>query len=262
MTDKNYSITPLTDVLERLLGPDGCPWDKKQDHHSLRRNLLEETHEVIETIDNNDYTHMKEELGDLLLQIVFHAKIAENEGYFNFNDVVEGITAKLIRRHPHIFADNGETDAESVLKNWEQIKLEEKGGQENASIMSTLPPTLPALLQAEKVQEKARRVGFDFADRNEAFAKIDEEIEELRTADDDEFAQEIGDLLFSVVNVARFAHVDAEEALKLTVNKFIKRFQYMEMKARLDKLPLASYTIQELDAFWQEAKMVLNENRQ
>ncbi len=255
MENKPYDIMPLITIMEQLLGPDGCPWDKEQTHHSLKRNLLEETHEVIETIDNEDFSHLKEELGDLLLQIVFHTQLAEKEGHFDFNEVVTAICDKLVRRHPHIFAQTGQTDSDTVLKNWEQIKLQEKGGPEKATIMSDLPPTLPALLQAEKVQEKARRVGFDWTDVAGAWQKVAEEIEELKQAQDSSaMTEELGDVLFSLVNVSRFLHIDAEEALKMTVKKFIKRFNHMEAKAMLDKKPLASYTIEELDEFWDEAK--------
>ena len=184
----NYDITPLTDVMAALLGENGCPWDKEQTHESLRKNLLEESHEVIEAIDTNDMEHLKEELGDLLLQIVFHAKLAEQEGAFNFNDVVESITAKMIRRHPHIFADVKADDAEAVLTNWEAIKKQEKAEkgiteqEEPASIMSKLPPTLPALMKAEKVQQKAHRVGFDWDDIEGPKAKIAEEVAEIDDA--------------------------------------------------------------------------------
>lgn len=255
MTDKAYSIEPLMEVMDKLLGPDGCPWDKKQDHHTLRRNLLEEAHEVVETIDSDDMVHMKEELGDLLLQVVFHAKIAENDGDFDFNEVVQGIADKLIRRHPHIFGTIGPVDADTVMTNWEQIKLQEKGAGEEASIMSALPPTLPALMQAEKVQNKAHRVGFDWTDVSGAWAKVEEELAELTQAEThEELTDELGDVLFSVVNVARFLEVDAEEALKGSVQKFVRRFQQMEAKAGLDKKPLSSYTIEELEALWRQAK--------
>ena len=157
------TVKPLTDVMNTLLGDHGCPWDKGQTHESLRKNLLEEAHEVIEAIDSHDMDHLKEELGDVLLQVVFHAKLAEQEGAFNLQDVVKAITAKMIRRHPYIFADVKADDAETVLTNWEEIKKQEKAGKPEAqSIMSKLPPTLPALMKAEKVQQKAHRVGFDW----------------------------------------------------------------------------------------------------
>lgn len=251
-----YSIEPLMKVMGRLLGPDGCPWDKKQDHHSLRKNLLEEAHEVIETIDNGDMVHMKEELGDLLLQIVFHAQIAEANGYFDWNDVVDGISEKLIRRHPHIFADAEVLDAQGVLANWEQIKLQEKDPDDEQSIMSKMPPTLPALMQAYKIQDKAHRVGFDWPDITGPWSKIYEELQELEEAraGNGDVKKELGDVLFSVVNVARFLSIDSEEALKASNQVFVQRFKYLEAKAKLDKKTLAGYTIEELDQWWAESK--------
>ena len=259
-----YDVTPLTDVMEALLGENGCPWDKEQTHDSLRKNLLEESHEVIEAIDTNDMDHLKEELGDLLLQIVFHAKLAEQEGAFNFNDVVESITAKMIRRHPHIFADVKADDAEAVLTNWEAIKKQEKAEkgiteqEEPASIMSKLPPTLPALMKAEKVQQKAHRVGFDWDDVGDAFQKIHEEVDELMEAywkgDHGNIQEEIGDLIFAVVNVARFLKVDPEEALNFTSDKFIRRFGYVEEQAIKAGTRPEEMTLEEMDKLWNDAK--------
>lgn len=253
MDDK---IKPLTDVMEQLLGENGCPWDKEQTHQTLRKNLLEESHEVIEAIDKQDMALLREELGDLLLQIVFHAKLAEQEGAFNFNDVVEGITSKMVRRHPHIFANRQAENAEAVLRNWEEIKKQEKGKAEQASIMTDLPPTLPALLKAEKVQQKAHRVGFDWEDIRGPWEKITEEMDEIKQALDGNgnIEEEIGDLLFSVVNVARFLHVDPERALTMTTNKFIMRFKAMERKIILDKRSFGDYTVKELDRLWEETK--------
>ena len=261
-----YDVTPLTDVMEALLGENGCPWDKEQTHDSLRKNLLEESHEVIEAIDTNDMEHLKEELGDLLLQIVFHAKLAEQEGAFNFNDVVESITEKMIRRHPHIFADVKADDAEAVLTNWEAIKKQEKAEkgiteqEEPASIMSKLPPTLPALMKAEKVQQKAHRVGFDWDDIEGPKAKIAEEVAEIddaiaaNGAGSSKVEEEVGDLLFSAVNLARFAKVDPEQALNRSVEKFVNRFRAMERKIMLDKKDFGNYTVEELDILWEKSK--------
>lgn len=262
----NYDVTPLTDVMEALLGENGCPWDKEQTHDSLRKNLLEESHEVIEAIDANDMEHLKEELGDLLLQIVFHAKLAEQEGAFNFNDVVESITAKMIRRHPHIFSDVKADDAEAVLTNWEAIKKQEKAEKgiaepaEASSIMSKLPPTLPALMKAEKVQQKAHRVGFDWDDIEGPKAKIAEEVAEIDAAiletglGSSKVEEEVGDLLFSAVNLSRFAKVDPEQALNRSVDKFVNRFRAMERKIMLDKKDFGNYTVEELDIFWEQSK--------
>ena len=267
----NYDITPLTDVMETLLGENGCPWDKEQTHESLRKNLLEESHEVIEAIDSNDMEHLKEELGDLLLQIVFHAKLAEQEGAFNLNDVVQSITDKMIRRHPHIFADVKADDAEAVLTNWEAIKKQEKaakgiGEQAATSIMGKLPPTLPALMKAEKVQQKAHRVGFDWDSIEGPKAKIIEEIAEIDEAivqsgvGSVKVEEEVGDLLFSAVNLARFAKVDPEQALNRSVDKFVNRFCAMERKIVLDKKDFGNYTVKELDILWEKSKAEESKN--
>lgn len=257
------TVKPLTDVMNTLLGDHGCPWDKGQTHESLRKNLLEEAHEVIEAIDSHDMDHLKEELGDVLLQVVFHAKLAEQEGAFNLQDVVEAITAKMIRRHPHIFADVEADDAETVLTNWEEIKKQEKAGQPEAqSIMSKLPPTLPALMKAEKVQQKAHRVGFDWDSIEGPKAKIGEELAEIDAAlaGDGDVEEEIGDLLFSAVNLARFAKVDPEQALNRSVQKFIDRFRAMEAKIMLDKKEFAQYTVEELDVLWEACKAEKEKN--
>lgn len=259
-----YDVKPLTDVMNTLLGENGCPWDKEQTHDSLRKNLLEESHEVIEAIDCKDMEHLKEELGDLLLQIVFHAKLAEQAGQFNFNDVVNVITQKMIRRHPHIFSNVKADDAETVLSNWEAIKKQEKAGQpEENSIMSKLPPTLPALMKAEKVQQKAHRVGFDWEDMEGPKDKIREELAEIDAAlaGDGDVEEEVGDLLFSAVNLARFAKVDPEQALNRAVQKFVTRFRAMEQKIMLDKKAFDNYTVEELDILWEKSKAEEKNNR-
>ena len=261
-----YNVKPITDVMNTLLGENGCPWDKEQTHESLRKNLLEEAHEVVEAIDSNDMVHLKEELGDVLLQVVFHAKLAEQEGQFNLNDVVDAITEKMIRRHPHIFADVKADDAETVLTNWEEIKKKEKAGKgetESKSIMNKLPPTLPALMKAEKVQQKAHRVGFDWDDIEGPKAKIVEELDEIDAAmrGDGDVEEEVGDLLFSAVNLARFAKVDPEQALNRSVQKFVTRFQAMEAKIMLDKKEFAQYTLEELDEIWDACKAEMKKNQ-
>lgn len=254
--EKKYDITPLSDCLETLLGPEGCSWDREQTHQSIRQNFLEEAHEVVETIDQNDFPHMQEELGDVLLQVLFHSMIAEKNGEFTFEDVVEGITKKMIRRHPHVFGEKSAKDAEEVLSNWEAIKLAEHKADAEKSIMTKLPPTLPALMRAEKVQEKARRVGFDWENSDGAWQKVYEELDELKKAiaHEDNVQEELGDVLFSVVNIARFTKIDAETALKGTTDKFIRRFKYLEKKACEEKRELSSYSLSELDQWWNEAK--------
>lgn len=252
-----YDVTPLTDVMQTLLGENGCPWDKEQTHETLRKNLLEESHEVIEAIDAHDMEHLKEELGDVLLQIVFHAQLAEKEGAFNFNDVVATVTEKMIRRHPHIFADVKADNAEEVLANWEEIKKKEKGDKpESKSIMSKLPPTLPALMKAEKVQQKAHRVGFDWDSIEGPKEKIREELQEIdqAIAGNGDVEDEVGDLLFSAVNLARFVQVDPEQALNRSVQKFVRRFCAVESKIMLDKKDFGNYTVKELDVLWESCK--------
>lgn len=258
-----YDVKPITDVMNTLLGENGCPWDKEQTHESLRKNLLEEAHEVVEAIDCNDMEHLKEELGDVLLQVVFHARLAEQEGHFNFNDVVIAITEKMIRRHPHIFADVQADNAEAVLTNWEEIKKKEKAGKPEAqSVMSKLPPTLPALMKAEKVQQKAHRVGFDWDDIEGPKAKIVEELGEIDAAmaGSGDVEAEVGDLLFSAVNLARFAKVDPEQALNRSVQKFTDRFRAMEAKIMLDKKDFSQYTLKELDEIWDICKIEMKKN--
>ena len=258
-----YDVKPITDVMNTLLGENGCPWDKEQTHESLRKNLLEEAHEVVEAIDCNDMEHLKEELGDVLLQVVFHARMAEQEGHFNFNDVVIAITEKMIRRHPHIFADVQADNAEAVLTNWEEIKKNEKAGKPEAqSVMSKLPPTLPALMKAEKVQQKAHRVGFDWDDIEGPKAKIVEELGEIDAAmaGSGDVEEEVGDLLFSAVNLARFAKVDPEQALNRSVQKFTDRFRAMEAKIMLDKKDFSQYTLKELDEIWDICKIEMKKN--
>ncbi len=264
-----YDVKPITDVMNTLLGEHGCPWDKEQTHDSLRKNLLEEAHEVIEAIDCNDMEHLKEELGDVLLQVVFHAKLAEQEGHFNFNDVVEAISEKMIRRHPHIFGDAQADDAETVLTNWEEIKKQEKAKKASAdnkeevqSIMSKLPPTLPALMKAEKVQQKAHRVGFDWDSIDGPKAKIVEELDEIDAAmvGDGDVEEEVGDLLFSAVNLARFAKVDPEQALNRSVQKFVDRFRAMEAKVALGEKDINQYTLKELDEIWDICKIEMKKS--
>ena len=256
-TKDKYTFDDLVEIVSLLRAPGGCPWDREQTHQSIKKNLIEEGYELIEAIDGGNPEKIADESGDLLLQVVFHAKLAEQEQAFNFNDVVEAITQKMIRRHPHIFSDVAADDAETVLANWEEIKKREKAGQPEAnSIMSKLPPTLPALLKAEKVQQKAHRVGFDWDDMQGPKDKIQEELAEIdaAVAGNGDLEEEIGDLLFSVVNLSRFVNVDPEQALNRSVQKFVDRFQAMEAKIMLDKKAFDNYTVEELDILWEKSK--------
>ena len=245
----------LVEVMKRLRGENGCPWDKKQNHKSLKPYLIEETYEVISAIDKGDDEELKEELGDLLLQIVFHAQIASEEGRFTIDDVAQTIVDKLIRRHPHVFGDVKVNGAEEVLQNWEKIKKDEG----KSSIFDGVPDGLPALLKARRVQEKAKRVGFDWDNIGGTLDKVEEEFKELRNAIEsgskEDIEEEFGDLLFSLVNVSRFLGIDAEDALRKTIDKFMKRFRLLEEKVkRQGDKELENHTLEELDKIWDEVK--------
>ncbi len=256
----HYPLDSLVEVMATLRGERGCPWDREQTHRSLRPFLLEEAYEVLEAIDQEDMYKLCEELGDLLLQIVFHSQLAREQGFFNINDVVKGITAKMLRRHPHVFGDISVRDSAEVLANWDKIKAREKGKQEPVSILKEVPRSLPALMQASSIQARAARVGFDWPDYRGALDKVVEELQEVRqvlsggrTA---ELERELGDLLFAVVNLSRLLGVEAEVALTGTIDRFRRRFQYIEERARQCGRDLASFTLDQLDAWWEEAKKV------
>ena len=249
------SFYELVRVMERLRAENGCPWDRKQTHESLKPYLIEETYEVISAIDSGNDDELKEELGDLLLQIVFHAQIAKEDGRFDIDDVAKTIVEKLIRRHPHVFGDLKVSGSDEVLQNWEKIKKEE--GKE--SIFDGVPEGLPSLLKARRVQEKAKRVGFDWNNIEGTLDKVKEEFDELSEAikfgKKEKISEEFGDLLFSLVNVSRFLDIDAEDSLRQTIEKFMKRFKNVEkiIKSKGGK-DLKNYTINELDEIWEDVK--------
>ncbi len=253
-----YPLDSLVDILARLRGEGGCPWDREQDHRSLRPYLIEETYEVLEAIGEEDAYKICEELGDLLLQIVFHAQIADEESYFNMNDVIEGISEKMIRRHPHVFGSVAVKDSKEVIINWEKIKAEEKAGNKPASLLSGVAKSLPSLMRAVKLQEKAASVGFDWPDYRGALAKVREEIVELESAilssKPVEIERELGDLLFSMVNLSRLLGIDPEIALLETSGKFIRRFAFVEKMAGFEGRDLRSCSLSELDEWWENAK--------
>lgn len=248
-----YSCDQLVEIMAKLRGPQGCPWDKEQTHKSLERYLIEEAYEIIDTIDNEDPNHLKEELGDMLLQVVFHAQLASEAGEFNMHDVLEGIITKLIRRHPHVFGEVEVTSTQDVLVNWEEIKRQEK---KEVSAIAGIPKSLPALVYAYKLQSKAARVGFDWEEVGGALEKIAEEVEELKSAraGQGRVEEETGDLLFAVVNVARHLDIDPELALKSASSKFESRFRYMENEAQKKGLDLINMSLEEKDRLWDEAK--------
>jgi len=251
----------LVEVTRRLRAPDGCPWDREQTHQSLRRYLLEETYEALEALDANDMERLCDELGDILLQVTLHSQLAAEDGDFDIRDVVSNITRKLIRRHPHVFGDVQVSGSDEVLRNWERIKADEKVGRQRQSVMDGVPKELPALMKALEVSQRAVKVGFEWERMEDLWAKLHEEIQELRQAvDADEpeaVLSEVGDLLFTVVNVARWLKVDPEEALRLMVARFAARFRYMEGKLAEQGRAMADASLSELDALWNEAKLSL-----
>ncbi len=244
--------------MEILRSPEGCPWDREQSHESIKKSLIEETYEVVEAINKNDKELMTEELGDVLLQVVFHSQIARENGEFDFSDVCDGICKKLIERHPHVFGDVSVKDSGEVLENWEQIKSRTKHRKTQTDKMLSVPRELPALMRSAKIQEKAAKVGFDWDDASGAFDKLSEESEELKAAvrnnDKENMTEELGDLLFSAVNVSRFIGVDAEEALTASTDKFLNRFSVVERLAKERNIDMEKSSIEELDRLWNEAK--------
>ena len=251
-------IDELRAIVARLRAPGGCPWDREQTHASLRGALLEEAYEVVAAIDSSDDANLREELGDLLLQSVFHAEIACGEGRFDFDDVARGISEKLIRRHPHVFGDDHCADSAEVLVRWDEIKRAEKGGTAAKSVLEGIPSSLAALMRAEEVQKKAAKIGFDWEAAAPVIAKVREELAEVEAAiaagHSGAIEDELGDLLFSVVNLSRKLKIDAEVALLRATNKFIARFQAMETLARERALEIGKLTLSDLDVLWDEIK--------
>ena len=245
-------------IMARLRGPGGCPWDREQTFDTIKRHTLEETYEVFDAIERRAWPDLKDELGDLLLQVLFYAQMADEAGYFDVNDVAENLNAKLIRRHPHVFADSVATDSAAVLRNWEEIKLEEKKSKPAAtSILDEIPRTMPATLEAAKLGSKAAKVGFDWPDASGLFAKLAEETLELRTeidrANTDKIEAEFGDLLFTAMNLARHLKIDAESALRRSNAKFRDRFAAME-RASGGATQLAAMPAEDLERLWSDAK--------
>jgi len=258
-TSQDSSLESFQEIIAHLRAPaDGCPWDKKQTHESLRTYLLEETYEALDALDQHDPVSLKEELGDILLQILLHAQIASEAGEFTMSDVISGINRKIVYRHPHVFKDwivGGEKD---VVQNWESLKGQERlknGDESKKGMLDGVPISYPALAQAQAIQDRAARIGFDWPDIGPVLDKVVEELEEVKTAaNDEERAKELGDLLFALVNVIRWYKVDSESALRQTNLKFRKRFAYIEEQARLTGKDMQKMSLAEMDAFWEQAK--------
>jgi tetrapyrrole methylase family protein / MazG family protein len=252
---KNFS--KLREIIAILRGPNGCPWDKEQTHESLKKYLIEETYEVIEAIDSGDIDHVIEELGDVLLQVMLHAQIGEDEGYFAIEDVIEVLSAKMIRRHPHVFGDKKAEDSKEVLRNWQEIKKQEKG-EIDSSLLEGISKSMPNLLRAYEIQKKAAKVGFDWQEITPALEKVKEELQEFENEIQQESLvhakKEFGDILFAFVNVARFLDIHPEEALFETNEKFIRRFQFIEESVNKGGKSFEEHSLEELDQFWDEAK--------
>ncbi len=251
---KRYGFEDLLRIMKILRAPDGCMWDQEQDHHSIRRNFIEETYEAVEAIDNEDSELLKEELGDVLLQVVFHAEIESEKGVFDITDVADGVCKKLIFRHPHIFGDTKVSSTGEILKNWDNLKQTEKHQQTAADTLDSVARSLPALIRADKVLSKAAKIGLDWDGVGGALSKVHEELHELEAAIQGQGnpAEELGDLLLAAAGVARFIGCDPEQCTAQSCEKFISRFRKLEILAG-DK-PLGEMTLDELSALWQTAK--------
>jgi tetrapyrrole methylase family protein/MazG family protein len=254
----DYNIVDLLEIMALLRQPGGCPWDAKQTHESIKQNFIEETYEVIEAINKNDKDLLCEELGDIMMQVVFHAQIEKEQGSFDFDDVCDGICKKLIVRHPHVFGDVEAETVDKVLSNWDEIKNKTKGRKTIADSMISVPRELPALMRATKLQKKAADVGFDWPDASGALDKLSEETLELKEAiasgDKTHIEEEFGDLLFSMVNVSRFIKVDSEEALTKANDKFLDRFSQVEKLATQRGMDMKQAPLEVLDSLWNEIK--------
>lgn len=252
-----WPADPLVEVMSRLRAADGCPWDREQTHLTLRKYMLEEAYEAVEAMDAGDPEKLCDELGDVLLQVAFHAQVARENGEFDFHDIVEAITTKLVRRHPHVFGNVEASTAADVTRNWEAIKKAERGGKEPESVLHGVSSALPALTRAFEVQRKAAKVGFDWEDIQGPVAKVREELDEVLAADDSrQIESELGDLLFAVVNLARMLKVDPEVALTTCNVKFTQRFHHIERRAAEMGRKLTEMTLSEMDGLWDEAKQV------
>ena len=262
MKDNNQDLKKLrelTQLIKKLRAPDGCPWDQQQKKEDISRYILEEAYEVVDSIDSRDPQALKEELGDLLFQILFLAEISAESDFFTLSDVMEGINEKMIRRHPHVFGDKKEISVQEIKENWQQIKKKERPDKNNAeSLFSSIPRSLPALKRAQKVTSIASTYGFDWTDTEGILEKIKEELREFedaaRTGNNNKIKEELGDILFTIVNLSRFLSVDAETALSRTTEKFLQRFSYVTKQLSSQGVTPAEATLAQMDALWNEAK--------
>lgn len=259
-----YDINDLISIIELLRAPVGCPWDREQTHESIKKNFIEETYEVIEAINKKSVEGLREELGDVLMQIALHCQMEKEKGNFDFNDVCNELCEKLVVRHPHVFGNVSAENLDEALNSWDSVKQKTKGIKSQYESMVSVPLELPALMRAQKVQAKAAKVGFDWHDKDGAISKVHEEINELLNAvehnSQPEIEDEFGDLLFSCVNVSRFLNVDSEEALKKATDKFIQRFQIVEKLANDKGISMKDASLEELDLLWDRAKEILADN--
>lgn len=255
---KNYTIQDLLDIMERLRADNGCPWDRAQTHQSIKKSMIEECYEAIDALDSGNDDAFANELGDVLLQVVFHAQLAKERGAFDFDRVVNEICAKLISRHTHVFGEDQAGNAEEALSNWEKNKKKEKGLDTYTDMLKDVPRYLPALMRSEKIQKKAGSVGFDWGEIEPVFSKLSEETDELREAiqlnDNEKIEEEYGDLLFAAVNLGRFLKLTPEISLTKASDKFISRFEEMESEAISSGLDLAELSLEEMDKLWENSK--------
>jgi tetrapyrrole methylase family protein/MazG family protein len=258
MNKSGKQFQKLSDVVDTLMAENGCPWDRVQTHETLKPYLVEEVYETLDALDDKNPQELKDELGDLLYQIMFHAKIASNNNEFDISDVIDSIAEKMIRRHPHVFKNENLDTPDEVVEQWEEIKRTEKSNANRKSVLDGVPRQLPNLMRAQKLQKKAAKHGFDWDQITAVFDKLDEEIAEFKEAalsgDQDHMNSEMGDILFVLVNIARFQKIDAEEALRGTNKKFIRRFQYIEQEVAKQGKTLKETPLDELERYWQEAK--------
>lgn len=253
----HYNFEDLLKIMEILRSENGCKWDRQQDHASIRRNFIEEVYEVCEAIDNDDSELLKEELGDVLFQVVFHTEIEKEKGVFTIDDVADGICKKMIYRHPHVFGNTAVSGTEEILANWDELKKTEKHQKSAAETLDSVARSLPALIRADKIQNKAAKAGFEWDSVDGAVAKVHEELDEVERAlaGDGDVEEEIGDLLFAVAKIGRFRGVDPEGALNNTCEKFIRRFTYVEQGAAKQGKTMEELTLAQMEALWKEAKI-------